>query len=432
MSTQSTLVRQKAPLVLEHPTPRKVAILGFGTVGSSVARILSEGRVPGLELSHVFNREVERKRVSWTDSSVEWTQSIQDVLDSDADVVIEVVGGVEPAKQWVTALLQSGRSVVTANKQLIARCGPELSRIAHQHGCQLLFGASVAGGVPVITALEQGLAGDEIQSVCGILNGTCNYILGNMEEGRPFSEALKQAQELGYAEADPSDDLEGHDTRAKLVILARVALRAEISPDEVSCIAISGVAPVDFAYARELGCTIRQIGHAELKHDVCLAAVEPMLVRKTSPLARAQGCENVVLTEGKFGGITAFSGAGAGGNATAVAVISDLVSLSNEHSVPVPRRARALDVSADCVAPHYLRFVVKDRPGIVATIAAVLANFEINVDAVFQKPGYAKDKLPFVITIEPCSSAKIQSAIEQISHCDFLVEPPLKLRIFGH
>jgi len=432
MSTQNVLVEQTAPLVLKQPDQLQVAILGFGTVGRSVARILSEGRVPRLELAYVFNRNVEEKRVSWTAASVHWTQSIDEVLESDADVVIEAIGGVEPAKQWVTALLQSGRSVVTANKQLIARYGPELSRIAHQHGCQLLFGASVAGGVPIITALEQGLAGDEIQSVCGILNGTCNYILSRVEEGQSFAVALQQAQELGFAEADPTDDIAGYDTRAKLVILARVALHAELSLNEISCTPISSVAPVDFEYASELGCTIRQIGHVELNDDRCLAAVEPMVVRKESPLARARGCENVVLSEGKFGGITAFSGAGAGGNATAVAVISDLLALTREASAPIHRRSRVLEVSADCVAPYYLRFVVKDRPGIVASIAAILASFEINVDAVFQKPGHAKEKLPFVITVEPCSNAKVQAAMEQVSQCEFLVEPPLRLRIFGH
>ena len=410
----------------------KIAILGFGTVGSSVARILCEQRVPGLELIQVFNRNVERKSVPWTPPSLQWTGKFDDVLSSDADVVVEVVGGLEPARAWVTALLEAGKSVVTANKQLIARYGPELVQVASSNGCHLLFGASVAGGVPVITALEHGLAGDEIQSICGILNGTCNYILSKMEQGLPYESALQQAQELGYAEADPTDDVEGYDTRAKLVILARVALHTEIPLDRIACTSIANVSPVDFEYARELGCTIRQIGQAEVDGDTSFATVQPMLVKRDSPLARARGCENVVITEGRFGGTNAFSGPGAGGNATAVAVLSDLVALTQGATSSGVSKSRDLNVASDHVAPYYLRFVVNDRPGIVAGIAAVLAKYEINVDAVFQKPGYEKTQLPFVVTVEACGAAKLDAAFREISRLDFLVEAPLKLRVFGH
>ena len=431
MASQTVVLSQPSPLSVRPVASCKVALLGFGTVGSSVARILSSGAIPGLELAHVFNRNVRRKRVSWVDSSVCWTEDVDAVLNGDADVVVEVIGGVEPARSWVKAALEAGKSVVTANKQLIARFGPELSAVAAENGCQLLFGASVAGGVPVITAVERGLAGDELQSVCGILNGTCNYILSKMEAGQPFAAALKQAQKLGYAEADPTDDVAGYDTRAKLVILARVALGAEIPVDAVPCTAISHVQPIDFEYARELGCTIRQIGEAHVNGDEAFATVEPMLVRQTSALARAQGCENVVITGGKLGGNTAFSGPGAGGDATAVAVISDLLTLSRHPSIAALRPARNFALAKDCVAPYFLRFVVKDRPGIVASIASVLARYHINVDAVFQKPGFDKSALPFVVTVEACSGAKLGAALEEIAKSEFLVEAPLKLRIFA-
>jgi homoserine dehydrogenase len=429
MATQ-TIPLSHSPLRETVRDSRKVAILGFGTVGSSVARILNDGRLEGLELTQVFNRNIERKRASWLGPAVRWTQSFDDVLSSDAEVVVEVMGGVEPARSFVVAALESGRSVVTANKQLIARCGPELSQVATKHGCQLLFGASVAGGVPVIAAIEKGLAGDELQSICGILNGTCNYILSQMEQGQPFSSALAKAQELGYAEADPTDDIAGYDTRAKLVILARAALGAELCIDTISCSPISDVAPVDFEYARELDCTIRQVGEAYASGSSSFATVEPMLVRKDSPLARARGCENVVITTGKFGGRSAFSGPGAGGDATAVAVVSDLMALSHPETGSSKYKCRRLDFVEDRVAPYFLRFVVTDRPGIVASIAAILANFDINVDAVFQRPGHDKSKLPFVVTIEACSGANLNAALAEISRKDFLVEPPLKLRIF--
>ena len=431
MATQTVFLSQSEPVPVANAGVCKVAILGFGTVGSAVARILGDARLPGVELTHIFNRDVARKRASWISPSVEWSQDFDDVVGSDVDVVIELVGGIEPARSWAKAALRAGKSVITANKQLIARHGTELSQIASDHDCQLLFGASVAGGVPVITAVEKGLAGDEIQAVCGILNGTCNYILSKMEEGQPFSDALRQAQKLGYAEADPTDDVAGYDTRAKLVILARVALGAELSVDDVPCAAVSSVSPVDFEYARELGCTIRQVGEAHVNATHAFATVEPMLVRQDSPLARVRGCENVVITSGRFGGNTAFSGPGAGGDATAVAVLSDLVTLTQSRAISTVRALRKFEVAKDCVAPYYLRFVVKDRPGIVASIAAVLARFEINVDAVFQKPGYDKNHLPFVVTVEACSAVKLAAALEEISGSEFLVEAPLKLRIFG-
>jgi homoserine dehydrogenase len=434
MATEAVLRLERNLLPVSEDVRLKVAILGFGTVGRAVAGILFDEQLAGLELSHIFNRDVARKRVEWTNQSVQWTESIDEVLNSDVDVIVESMGGLEPAREWIKAALASGKSVVTANKQLIARHGQELGEIAGSNECQLLFGASVAGGVPVITALEHGLAGDRIESVCGILNGTCNYILSTMEQGAPFETALKQAQELGYAEADPTDDIAGYDTRAKLVILARVSLGTDLSVDDISCSSISNIAPVDFEYAREIACTIRQIGQAEINGNRSFVTVEPMLVPQDSPLARAQGCENVVIASGKFGGKTAFSGAGAGGNATAVAVVSDLLSLTRTPRRPaLPRReSRQFETGGDCVAPYYLRFVVKDRPGIVATIAGVLAKFGINVDAVFQKPGYDKGKLPFVITVESSSAAKLNAALDEISKCEFLVDAPLKLRIFGH
>jgi homoserine dehydrogenase len=251
-----------------------------------------------------------------------------------------------------------------------------------------------------------------------------------MESGIAYEDALKEAQELGYAEADPTDDIAGYDTRAKVVILARIGLGIEISVDNVLCRPISDITPVDFEYAREINSTIRQIGQAEVRGDCSFVTVEPMLVSQESALAHAHGCENVVIANGKFGGKTAFSGAGAGGNATAVAVVSDLLALTQGRPVPRLRQAHQFDATGDCVAPYYLRFVVKDRPGIVARIAGILANFEINVDAVFQKPGYDKSKLPFVITVESCSTVKLNEALDEIAHCEFLVDAPLKLRIF--
>src|SRR5277367_351363 len=278
--------------------PRKVAILGFGTVGSSVARILCDLQPSELVLTHVFNRGVARKRVDWLTCPVEWSEDADYVLGSDVDIIVELAGGLDPAGEWVRRALEAGKSVVTANKKLIAEHGIELEKLARSKGAHLLYGAAVAGGIPVIPGLQQVLAGDQVTRIEGILNGTCNFILSKMEEGAEFADVLREAQGHGYAEADPTEDVDGYDARAKLVILSRLALRADIDPEEIPCRSIREVSAIDFAYARELGCTIRQIARAELRGQDVLASVGPMLVPKTSPLAWSRGTENTVLVGG--------------------------------------------------------------------------------------------------------------------------------------
>ncbi len=281
----------------------KVAILGFGTVGSSVARILLEGpAAQELELTHVYNRNVARKRAAWVRESVIWTEDVDEVLDSGAEVIVELAGGLHPAGEWVRRALDAGKSVVTANKKLIAAHGVALHTLARQRGVQLFYGAAVAGGIPVIPGLQQGLAGERIERVEGILNGTCNYILSGMESGQEYGPMLAEAQARGYAEADPTEDVGGFDARAKLVILSRLALRADMPVEAVRCRAITRLTATDFDYARLLGCTVRQISRAELSPGGgVVAMVGPMLVPQRSPLAWSRGTENMVLVGGAFG-----------------------------------------------------------------------------------------------------------------------------------
>lgn len=406
----------------------KVALLGFGTVGSSVARILVDLRPQGLELTHVYNRNVKRKRVDWVPAGVVWTEQIEDVLGSDVDVVVELVGGLDPAGEWVWSALKSGKSVVTANKKLIALSGLELEKVAHDKNAHLLYGAAVAGGIPVIPGLQQGLAGDQITRIEGILNGTCNFILSKMDDGVEFADALKEAQALGYAESNPSEDVDGFDARAKLVILSRLALRADLDPEEIPCRSIRNVSAIDFEYARELGCTIRQISRAELHSGDVLASVGPMLVPKSSPLAWSRGTENTVIVGGRYSGDVVFSGHGAGGHPTAVAVVSDLVSIAHgSRTVDLPSRKTA--IGGEFLLRHSIRFVVRDQPGIIAEIALALAEQGINIHAIFQKPGYANEKLPFVMTVEPCGGSALQRALERIGKMEWLLERPLDLQI---
>lgn len=406
----------------------KIALFGFGTVGSSVARILVESKPVGLELTHIFNRNVARKRVDWTPKNVVWTEDADAVLASDVDVIVELAGGLEPAGAWVRKALDAGKSVVTANKKLIAYRGVDLECLAAERGGHLKYGAAVAGGIPVIPGLEQGLAGDRIERMEGILNGTCNFILSRMETGAEYATVLAAAQAKGYAESDPTEDVGGFDARAKLAILMRLALRVVVDPEEIVPQPITAVSAIDFSYAKDLSCTIRQIARAEDRDGTVAATVGPMLIDLRSPLAWSRGTENMVVLTGRYGGDVVFSGHGAGGHPTAVAVVSDLLALAHgSRRVEVP--SKPANIGAEFEVPHYIRFLVKDRPGIVAEITGALAREQINIRAIVQKAGYPADALPFVVTVEPCRSSALKQAMETIAKIDCLLEEPLNLQM---
>jgi homoserine dehydrogenase len=419
-----------APAVQEPRQQRslRIALFGFGTVGSSVARILVESKPKELELTHIFNRNVARKRVDWVPRSVVWSEDADAVLASGADVIVELAGGLDPAGAWVRRALEAGKSVVTANKKLIAFHGIELERMAAAKGGHIKYGAAVAGGIPVIPGLEQGMAGDRIERIDGILNGTCNFILSKMQEGADYASVLAVAQQKGYAEADPTEDVGGFDARAKLAILMRLALRVQVDPGEILPRPITALMPVDFSYARDLGCTIRQVARAQQANRNLAATVGPMLVDLRSPLAWAQGTENMVIVSGHYGGDVVFSGHGAGGHPTAVAVVSDLLALAHgSRRVEIP--SAPAHVGAEFEVPHYIRFLVKDRPGIVAAITRALADEQINIRAIVQKAGYPADALPFVVTVEPCKSSALQRALAQVRRMDCMLVEPLDLQM---
>ena len=414
----------------------KIALAGFGTVGRSVAKLLCQEANDSFELTHIFNRKVARKKVDWVPPSVRWTESIHEVLSSDADIFVELVGGIKPAGEWIRKALRAGKSVVTANKLLIAHSGPELVELAREQGKRLEFGASVAGGIPAIIGIQEGLAGDQLYKIAGVLNGTCNFILTKMEAtGASFETALKEAQELGYAEADPTNDVEGYDARAKLIILAQAGLRVRLQSEQIPCWPISAVEAVDFAYARELNCTIRQISLAKKETEDGLsvrAFVRPALVPASSLVAHVEGSKNLVMATGQYAGQMVFSGFGAGGDPTAVAVVSDLYSIARSGATPfgnLPDVETPKDVSGEFTAPYYLRFVVKDRPGIIAAVATVLSRYGIGIDAVLQRPGYPDSALPFIITLETARSDMLGCALQEINRFDFHVEPVLCMPI---
>lgn len=410
--------------------PLRVALLGFGTVGASVARILVERPelANRIQLTHVFNRDVARKRAAWVPPSVTWTDSVDELLASKPDVVVEVIGGIDPVGVWVRRALEQGAAVVTANKQLLAAHGPELLHLAVTHDTLLRFEAAVGGGVPLIHGVREGLAGDNLNRVSGILNGTSNYVLSRMASGgdEPMSVVLDDARRLGYAEADPSADIDGDDAGAKLVVLAGIAFRRHIKLSDIPKRSIRPISAADFRYARRLGCTIRQISMVEVRADGFHAFVGPALVSRGSNFGLNMGANNVVTIGGQYGGESSFSGAGAGGPATAVAVVSDLLALTQRER-DLGEEWLPGKVVAPPARPYYLRFVVQDRPGIIASIASTLAREGINLDALLQEPGYPKDHLPFVITVEDCEESALNAAVKDITKEDFHAEPPLAL-----
>ena len=409
--------------------PLRVALLGFGTVGQSVARIFAERPelADRLHLTHIYNRGVSRKRVDWISGQVTWTESLDDIFSAAPDVVVEVMGGVEPAFTIVKKAMEQGASVVTANKMLLAAHGPELLALASTRGIQLRFEAAVGGGVPLIHGIREGLAGDQLTGVAGILNGTCNYILSRMQEtDEDMAPVLADAQRLGYAEADPTADVDGHDAGAKLVVLAGIAFQRFLAADAIPRRSIRPISSADFRYARRLDCTIRQVSEVRGDEDGFYASVGPTLVPNHSSFGRNEGANNVVSIYGRYGGESAFSGAGAGGPATAVAVVSDLLALTHRLRNGAEEWLPGTLVGPP-PRPYYLRFIVKDQPGIMATIAAALARQHVNVDALLQEPGFPKEALPFVVTVDACEEGALRAALDEIEHADWHAQPPLAL-----
>jgi homoserine dehydrogenase len=436
MESASPSARQRTKRV---EGPLKVALVGFGTVGRSVAKVLSSGIHPSLRLTAICNRGIESKKVDWVPPDVRWTESMDAVIASDADIVVELIGGLEPAGDLIRRALEARKSVVTANKQLISTHGVELLALARRNERELMFEASVAGGIPIVRAVREGLAGDRLLRIAGILNGTCNYILTRMDSGGlSFDDALKEAQALGFAEADPTADVDGYDARAKIAILIAVGLGCQVDTEHIPCRSVSSIDRVDFTYARKLDCTIRQVSWAERAPGLdrqLFASVRPALVPLSSALARAEGSQNLVTVQGEFGGETTYSGFGAGGDPTAVAVVSDLMSIvrtgvgAEVHFVQ--QIEGVMDVGIDFTASHYVRFTVADRPGIIASLAAVLSAHGINIDAVLQLPGHDKAELPFVMTLEACPVSVLDAALAEINTLPFHVRRPLTLPIFA-
>ena len=404
----------------------KLGIVGVGTVGESVVKILSENKDiisarAGKELKVVKGvvRNLSKKR----DVEIELTDNYKDVTENpDIDIVIELMGGVEGAYEVVKSAISNGKSVVTANKALLAYHRFELQNLATK---PFEYEASVAGGIPIIKSLREGLSANHIESIKGIINGTCNYMLTEMKKGADYSEILKQAQELGYAEADPTFDVGGFDAAHKLLILASIAYNIDAKPEDILIEGIENISSLDMEFANEFGYEIKLLGIAKKDGDFIELRVHPTMIKSTEMIAKVDGVMNAVSVVGDKVGETLYYGAGAGGDATASAVISDIVSIargSNNPMLgfkkPLENREFVLRDRNDIKSKYYLRISVKDEVGILEKIAGILANNSISIDAFLQKSD--KDSANLLLSTHESIEKNIQSAVKDIEKLSFV------------
>jgi homoserine dehydrogenase len=423
-----------------------VGIVGLGNVGSGTLAILADNADQialklgfRLKVAAVCSRSVATKAIPESLGTALRTPDWREVVSHpDVDIVAELVGGTTVAAEIVDGAIANRKSIVTANKELMAACGPEIWDRAIRAGINVAMEASVAGGIPIHAVLREGISGDRVTALYGILNGTCNYILTEIERrGAPLEAVLAEAQQLGYAEADPSADLDGIDARSKLAILAALAFGEKITPSDIFMEGIRRISPLDFQYAHQLGHTIRLLCAARQTSEGLILSVRPALIPRSTILAGVQGAYNAVWVKGAYGEDTFYYGRGAGPLPTGVAVVSDLMRVAREIRSGSPERVspfaherlgeyKPVSVVLQKRA-YYLRFRVKDQPGILAALAGILAAKHISLEAVLQLPSESKRDLPFVITVEPTYEHAVCEAVEQMAHLDFLLEPPLAL-----
>ena len=440
-----TASRSSKDVTTAATAPVKIALLGFGTVGSSVARVLATSKLPGIELTHIFNRNVERKRTSaaakCVAGSVVWTENFADILNSRAEIVVELMGGLDPAEGWIRKCLAAGKSVVTANKQLIAYRGASLFRLAAKHGVQLVHGAAVAGGVPVIPGMLQGLGGDQITRISGIVNGTCNFILSRMKlQGVDFAAAVAEAQRLGYAETPPDLDVDGHDAAHKIGILASLAHGFWINPKKIYTQGIRHVTQLDMKLAAQLGYTIKLLGIIKKPtHGSCVqVSVYPALVPNGHVMASVNDAYNAVLVRGDVVGDTLFYGQGAGKDATASAVLSDVadaaldLKFANKHRVPpfVPHECdSSVAPIAEVQSEFFVRLNVLDKPGVLARITAIFARNNIGISHVLQPRGREGEIIPLVLMLHRAPNGAVTRALKQIAGQPLVKGKPVMFRV---
>ncbi len=417
----------------------KVGIVGLGTVGSSVVKILKENEkiisaragvkiVPSIGVA----RDIKKHQ----NLGIVLSDNVDDILEDESiDLVVELIGGVEQAYKIVKKALQKGKSVVTANKALLAYHRYELQQLADGKGFG--FEASVAGGIPIIKALREGLSANRILSIKGILNGTCNYMLTKMiNDGVSFDEVLKEAQELGYAEADPTFDIGGFDASHKLLILASIAYGIDAKPEDILIEGIEGITKEDIFFAKEFGYNIKLLAVAKKLKGKVELRVHPALIKKEQMIAKVDGVMNGISVVGDFVGETLYYGAGAGGDATASAVVSDIISIARGDASPMLGFKKlisfddlSLVCSDDIKSEYYVRMSVVDEIGVLSKTSAIFAKFGISIDSFLQKSSKNQERTTLLFSTHKCKESKIKDALKHIETLDFVKEPPAMIRI---
>ncbi|GMB09020.1 homoserine dehydrogenase [Thermolongibacillus altinsuensis] len=423
-----------------------VGLLGLGTVGSGVVKIIENHQDQlihqvgcPVKIKKVLVRDLYKKREVQLDSSLLTTDVNEVIQDPDIDVVIEVMGGVEETRQYLLTALKNGKHVVTANKDLMALYGTELLAVASENGCDLFYEASVAGGIPILRSLVDGLASDRITKMMGIVNGTTNYILTKMSKyGRAYEEVLAEAQALGYAEADPTSDVEGLDAARKMAILARLGFSMNIDLQDVYVKGITGITEEDLNYSKRLGYTMKLIGMAHRDGEKVEVSVQPTLLPDSHPLASVNDEYNAVYVYGEAVGETMFYGPGAGSLPTATAVVSDLVAVMknmrlgvNGRSAVMPQYNKKLKTNSEIFSKYFLRIHVKDQVGAFAKITSLFSERGVSFEKILQLPLKEKDLAEIVLVTHKASLKDYEEVLQQLRDLEVVAEVKSSYRVEG-
>ncbi|ANE47182.1 homoserine dehydrogenase [Paenibacillus swuensis] len=424
----------------------KVGLLGLGTVGTGVVRIVEGhheelyGQVGSPIVIEKILVQDRAKSRSIAISADKLTEDPWDVINHpDIDVIVEVMGGVEQTKTYILAALEQGKHIVTANKDLMAVHGSEILAKAKENGCDVLYEASVAGGIPIIRTLSEGFSSDRITKIMGIVNGTTNYILTKMsQEGAAYEDVLKEAQDLGYAEADPTSDVEGLDAARKMTILSTLGFHANVSLEDVEVKGISQVTKEEILYGKRLGYEVKLLGIAERQDDFISVSVQPTMVKQSHPLASVNGVFNAVYVYGEAVGETMFYGPGAGELPTATSVVADLVAVVknlklgvNGQRVPAPYKVKKLKTDEQIASKYFVLLHVADKAGVLAQITQVFAQFEVSLESVLQQPNPNNPSAEIIIITHDASKAYMNQVLKHFQGMEVIDEIKSVYRVEG-
>lgn len=415
----------------------KVGLMGFGTVGTGVVRIIQAHQEDlqkqtglAIEIHKILVKDTEKARNIPLMDKLVTTHPNELLDDPDIDIIVEVIGGISPAKEYILGALERGKHVVTANKDLMALHGGEILQKAQENRCDVFYEASVAGGIPILRALVEGFSSDRITKMMGIVNGTTNYILTKMsQEGTDYADALKEAQSLGYAEANPSSDVEGFDAARKLAILATLGFHVPIKLEHIDVKGISSVSKEDIAYGKQLGYEMKLVGLARRDGEAIEVSVQPTMVPKSHPLASVNGVFNAVYVHGEAVGETMFFGPGAGELPTAMAVVSDLVTVVKNRKLRVngqgmvaPYKEQILKDDSQKLSKYFLRIIVADQRGVLAQITQLLADENISLEQVIQQPYNGGAQAEIIMVTHMASKSDMDTVLKHMEQLEIVTK----------